>query len=145
VAAPPRRRHRTVVAVAMGSLDAIEDSRRLLDYGFARLARTPLLSAGTTVGALVWPTGDATAAVAGGAVRGLAAPHRIEVEFRAGSAERPAAGDRVGTAIVSAYGREIGRVGAVAADTVAPAPGASWPERTLGALIGGAARALGRL
>lgn len=139
-----RRRHRTVISVAMGSYDALADSRRLLDYGFRRLARTVLVPAGRPVGTLVTAAGSATPVVARRAVRGLADPERVAVEWSATPGlTAPAAGERVGTVVVSAGRHRVGNVGAVAADTVQADD--AWAQDLFAGLLRGMARLTGRL
>ena len=143
--AAARRRHRTVIAVAMGSVDATEDARRLLDYGFARLKRTLLLRAGTPVGAMVLPAGGSTRVVAGAEVRALEDPGRVFWEFEplpvsAGVEE----GDPVGEITVMAGRRVVATVDAVAADSV-PRGERAWPAGVVETILRTAARATGKL
>ena len=143
--AAARRRQRTVIAVAMGSVDAAEDARRLLDYGFARLERTLLLRAGSSIGALVLPTGGSTRVVAAADVRALEDPARVVVDFEPRSV--PAAldeGDSVGEITVSAGGRVVATIDAIAADTV-PADERAWPAGMVETILRTAARATGKL
>ncbi|HEX2049979.1 MAG TPA: serine hydrolase [Actinomycetota bacterium] len=120
--AAARRRGRTLIAVALRSVDAAADDRALLDYGFARLARTALVGRGEPIGVAPLAPSGAVPAVAGRAVRGLAPPAAVDVAFEAA---RPApsvrAGERVGTVSVSYRGRTLGRVPAVAARAAAGA------------------------
>ena len=142
--AAARRKHRTVIAVAMGSVDATEDARRLLDYGFARLGRTLLLRAGTQVGAVVLD-GGSTRVIAAAPVRALADPARVVVDFQ--PSPTPAvlsAGAPVGQIIVSVGRRVVGTVDAVAADAVAVAE-RGWPAGVVETILRTAARAAGKL
>ena len=116
--AAAHRKGRTLVSVAMGSVDATADSRALLDYGFVRLARTPLLRAGEVVGALYWAGGGSTAVVAGDTVRGSDDPTSVEVLLRPRGGDGVTAGDVAGDVVVRAAGRQIAVVDAVATDTV---------------------------
>ena len=143
--AAARRRHRTVIAVAMGSLDATEDARRLLDYGFARLELTLLLRAGTPVGAIVLPAGGSTRVVAAADVRALADPARVTVTFEPRrKAALEGVGDPIGAIRVTAGRRLVGTVDGVAADPVAEAPPA-WPAGLAETILRAAARVTGRL
>jgi serine-type D-Ala-D-Ala carboxypeptidase (penicillin-binding protein 5/6) len=143
--AAARRRHRTVIAVAMGSVDAADDARRLLDYGFARLERTLLLRAGSSIGALVLPNGGSTRVVAAADVRALEDPARVAVAFEPRSVTADLdEGDPVGAITVTAGGRVVATVDAVAADTV-PADGRAWPAGMVETILRTAARATGKL
>jgi D-alanyl-D-alanine carboxypeptidase (penicillin-binding protein 5/6) len=143
--AAARRRHRTVIAVAMGSVDAAEDARRLLDYGFARLERTLLLRAGSSIGALVLPNGGSTRVVAAADVRALEDPARVAVAFEPRSVTAVVdEGDPVGAITVTAGGRVVATVDAIAADTV-PAGERAWPAGMVETILRTAARATGRL
>jgi D-alanyl-D-alanine carboxypeptidase (penicillin-binding protein 5/6) len=140
--AAARRRGRTIVTVAMGSVDATADSRALLDFGFARLARTPLLRAGDVVGALYWPAGGSTAVVAGRTVRGALDPAAIEIALRPRRGDGITAGVVAGDVVVRASGREIAVVDAVATDTVNVRR--PWMTDALAWLLRSAAGATGR-
>ena len=142
--AAARRHHRTVVAVAMGSVDAAADAAELLDYGFARLKQTLLLDAGDVIGALVWPSGQATTVVAGAPVRGLADESQMVISLEPAASPSVTAGDPVGTIVVRRGGRTLAQVEALAADTAGKeAP--SWAVNTLTAVVRIAAGVAGRL
>jgi D-alanyl-D-alanine carboxypeptidase (penicillin-binding protein 5/6) len=141
--AAARRRGRTVVTVAMGSVDATVDSRALLDYGFARLARTPLLRSGEVVGALYWAAGGSTTVVAGETVRGSHDPDEVEVVLRPRRGDGVTAGDVAGDVVVRAAGRQIAVVDAVATDTVDVRR--PWMTDALAWVLRSAAGATGRL
>jgi serine-type D-Ala-D-Ala carboxypeptidase (penicillin-binding protein 5/6) len=142
--AAARRRQRTIIAVAMGSADATEDARRLLDYGWARLARTILVEAGTQVGVLVLPSGRSTPVIAAGDVRGFAARRQVAVHYEPdATAGSPVAGQPVGTVEVTAGERSMGTTDAIAADGVGTDP--SWAAGMLGAILKTAAGVTGRL
>jgi serine-type D-Ala-D-Ala carboxypeptidase (penicillin-binding protein 5/6) len=135
-----RREGRTLIAVAMNSYDALQDAVRLLDYGFARLARTVLLRSGAVRGALLSPAGAADV-VAARTLRGAADPARVRIDFVAGRA--PRVSRRVGALVVVSGEQEIGRVGAL----VTGAPRAAeepWVAELLAALLRVAARLTGR-
>ena len=143
--AAARRKHRTVIAVAMGSADATEDARRLLDYGFARLRNTLLLRAGTQVGAVLVPAGGSADVVAAADVRALADPARVAVDFE----PRPISGvvnegDAVGAITVSDGRRVVATVDAIAADSVPPAE-QGWATGVVETILRTAARATGKL
>jgi D-alanyl-D-alanine carboxypeptidase (penicillin-binding protein 5/6) len=137
-----RRKDRTVVAVAMGAVDPTADTRALLDYGFARLARTTFVRAGEVVGALYWPGGESITVRAGGTVRGSFAPESIDIELRPSPSGGVTSGEVVGDVIVRARGSPIAVVDAVATDTVTiqtrpwPADLAAWILRTAATTIG---------
>ncbi|MGH2786710.1 MAG: D-alanyl-D-alanine carboxypeptidase family protein [Actinomycetota bacterium] len=139
------RRGRLLISVAMDSADATADTRLLLDYGFARLARTVLLRAGAVVGGFIAIDGSGTAVVADGTVRG---PYeRSDVEFvlepapgRGGVVR----GERMGDVVVVHRGRPVGRVAAVAARDVASDGGTPWIVDALLAMVGGVAGLMGR-
>jgi serine-type D-Ala-D-Ala carboxypeptidase (penicillin-binding protein 5/6) len=137
-----RRKDRTVVAVAMGAVDPTADTRALLDYGFARLARTTFVRAGEVVGALYWPGGESITVRAGGTVRGSFAPESIDIELRPSPSGGVTSGEVVGDVIVRARGNPIAVVDAVATDTVTiqtrpwPAHLAAWILRTAATTIG---------
>jgi serine-type D-Ala-D-Ala carboxypeptidase (penicillin-binding protein 5/6) len=113
---------RTVVTVALGSQDAAEDSQRLLDYGFRRLRRTVLVGEGTTLGTLVFDPSGATGVVPSRAIRGLAAPAEVDTAFVPDADVKPpvASGQPIGTVIVSASGRTVATVDALATSSVNP-------------------------
>lgn len=114
--AAARRSGRTLIAVAMRADDAAADARALLDYGFARLARTVLVARGDDVGAVVLEPSGAVPVVAGRAVRGLAPPGAVDVSVDGSpSGGTVEAGERVGTVRVVYRGRTIGTAPAVAA------------------------------
>ena len=144
VAAAVRKR-RTVIAVAMGSVDATEDARRLLDYGFARLSRTLLLRAGTQVGVMVLPAGGSTRVIAAAGVRALEDPARVVVDFRplpvSGDVRQ---GDPVGEITVYAGRRVVATVDAVAVDSL-PGEEQTWPAGVVETILRTAARATGKL
>jgi D-alanyl-D-alanine carboxypeptidase (penicillin-binding protein 5/6) len=143
--AAARRRHRTVIAVAMGSVDATEDARRLLDYGWARLGRTLLLRAGTQVGAMILPAGGSTRVVAAAGVRALEDPARVIVDFHPQPMSgRVRQGDPVGEITVSAGRRVVATVDAIAADSV-PGEEQTWPAGVVETILRTAARATGKL
>jgi D-alanyl-D-alanine carboxypeptidase (penicillin-binding protein 5/6) len=143
--AAARRSGHTLIAVAMGSVDATADSRALLDYGWARLRRTVLVPVGGSVGGIVWAFGGATGIVASAPVRGLADPASLRVDFEPVAGAGPVrAGETVGRVVVSDGDRLIGAVTAVASDTVSVHE-PPWPAGLASSLLRLAARATGRL
>lgn len=118
--AAARRQGRTLVAVAMGSVDATADGAVLLDLGFRKLARAVLLQEDAPVGAVVFDPAGSTAAVAAASLRGMHHPDRIEIVFHPRRSLRVplAPGERVGTISVRARRRVVGRVPAIAAQQV---------------------------
>lgn len=75
------RSGRTLVAVAMGSVDATVDAEALLDFGFARLRRGVMVPAAARLAALVFDSGGSTGVVAARPVRGLTHPSDVRVAF----------------------------------------------------------------
>jgi D-alanyl-D-alanine carboxypeptidase (penicillin-binding protein 5/6) len=138
------RRDRTVVTVALGSQDAVDDSRRLLDYGFARLRRTVIVGAGTTLGTLVFDPSGATGAATAQAVRGLAAPADVDAQLVVNEDLRPpvASGQPIGTIIVSASGRTVATIDALATSSV-DASEPSWFARLLAMILSAIGRVVG--
>jgi D-alanyl-D-alanine carboxypeptidase (penicillin-binding protein 5/6) len=139
-----QRNGRTVVAVAMGSADATADTRALLDYGFARLARQTLVRAGEIVGALYGPGGGSTTVRSGQTVRGPYEPGSVEIELRPPPSGGAISGEVVGEVIVRARGRRIAVVDAVATDTVT-IHGRPWPADVAAWILRTAATTVGRL
>ncbi|MEA2461435.1 MAG: hypothetical protein QOH90_1612 [Actinomycetota bacterium] len=111
-----RRAGRRLISVAMHSTDAFQDSRRLLDLGWARLGHTVLLARGTDVGSLVFDPAGATEVTAGKTVRGIEDPNSVTIGFEAAPppGDSIAAGDRVGSITLNSGGVEFARVPAVA-------------------------------
>ncbi len=131
------RKGRRLIAVAMGSVDAAVDAAALLDLGFARLARTILLRAGTPVGALVFDPAGTVVVRAGASVRGIQDPASVDVSFhpneRVSSPLGP--GSVVGRIVVSVGGTTIARVRAVTAAPVATTE-PSFAARALATVLG---------
>jgi D-alanyl-D-alanine carboxypeptidase (penicillin-binding protein 5/6) len=140
--AAARRHHRVLVAVAMGAVSAAADSAALLDYGWERLARGVLVKESDPVGELVFGSG-ATAVVAARTVRGSAHPERVSVTLEPDdSVALPVrAGQKVGTATLTAGGRTVGSVPALASDDVGSA-NESWASRAVSSVIGSGAALL---
>ncbi|MDP9068098.1 MAG: D-alanyl-D-alanine carboxypeptidase [Actinomycetota bacterium] len=151
--AAAERGPRRVIAVAMRSVDAASDSRRLLDLGFARLrllekraaARTSVLVAERErVGSLVFDPGGATGIVAGAEVTGPAsAADQVAITFTpSDDLLLPLdAGQEVGTLEV-AVGDAVQTIPAVAEDAVALDP-PSWGALALSGLLRTAATVIG--
>lgn len=130
-----RRHGRTVVAVAMRAREAARDARRLLDFGFARLARGVIVRRGARVGELIFDSAGSTVAVAASAIRGWAPRGAVRIAFVPHEVRLPvAAGDEVGRVEVSWQGRVVGRAEAVAGAPVAGA-GPSWLGERLAAVL----------
>jgi len=125
--AAAERRGRRIIAVVMHSGDAAEDARRLLDYGFARLRRTVLVGPGSALGSLVFDPSGVVDATPTTTVRGLAAPAGIEVVFIPDASVSPPVerGQRLGTIIVTASGRNLASIDAIAVTSV-DSDGTSW-------------------
>ncbi|MGH2730059.1 MAG: D-alanyl-D-alanine carboxypeptidase family protein [Actinomycetota bacterium] len=114
--AAAERRGRAIIAVVMRSKDAADDARRLLDYGFARLRRTVLVAPGAALGALVFDPSGVASATPTTAVRGIAVPADVETVFIPDASVNPPVerGQRLGTIIVTASGRNLASIDAVA-------------------------------
>ena len=140
--AAARRHHRVLVAVAMGSASAAADDVALLDYGWARLARTVLVDADAAIGELVFGSGS-TEVVAAEPLRGGESPARVSVELVPDDsvAVPISAGERVGDAVVAVGDRTIGEVPALAGTDVGSAT-QSWAAGALAGVIRAGARAL---
>lgn len=118
--AAARRHGRTLVAVAMRARDAGRDARRLLDYGFGRLARGVLVERGIAVGEMTFVAAGSALVVTASEVRGWAPPRAAAVEFVPDDVRLPvAAGDEVGVVEVRWRGRVVGRTEAVADEPAA--------------------------
>lgn len=140
--ASAERQGRSLIAVAMHSMDATADAAELLDFGWDRLAHTVVLDAGTPVGALVFDQGS-TRVVAATPVRDSVPAGEVSYEFlpAAGMEVPLAAGDIVGHVIVSSPEGTIDTVDAIAVGSVVPVQ-RSWAEdlfagllRTVGELV----------
>lgn len=134
--AAARRRGRTLISVALGSVDHFADSVALLDYGFERLANELLLARGSDLGFLFTDSGGGVAVTTRKQVRGTRPPGGIDVAFVA-SADLTASvtqGQVVGTAVVrSAYG-VVGRTVAVAGGSLHTEE-ESWVSRALAGIL----------
>jgi D-alanyl-D-alanine carboxypeptidase (penicillin-binding protein 5/6) len=143
--AAARRSGRTVIAVAMDSVDAAADSAALLDFGFERLRRGVMVPAASTLAGLVFEGSGSTGVIAARTVRGLTKPSQIEVTFVPDDAiELPIEpGDIVGVLeIRNRSGRTVGRVEAIAErGVVGDEPG--FFERSFSGLLRGVASLLG--
>ena len=121
--ASAERSGRRLIAVVMGSADAAADAGALLRYGFRVLARTVLLARGAELGSIVVDPAGAVTVAAGRTLRGSARPETVSWRLLAGRVRLPLApGERVGTVVVEALGEPLGRVPAVAAKALEPAP-----------------------
>jgi serine-type D-Ala-D-Ala carboxypeptidase (penicillin-binding protein 5/6) len=138
--AAARRHGRRLIAVAMGSADAFEDARNLLDLGFRRLARSVVVPAGRVVGEIVLDSGRSADAVLAAPVRGWSRPEEIEIAFAPAPVSAPVTvGERLGMVTVS--GRSEGtKVEAVAAAPLPASARPSWAVDTLAGILGSAYR-----
>ena len=135
--ASAERDDRSLVAVAMNSENAAADARALLNYGWAKLQRTPLVGAGSPVGMLVFDPAGATEVTPATVIRGPEDPDAVVAIFEPAADVAPpiAVGEEVGTITVLGPGGEtLGRTTAVATDSV-PAVGSSWAESIVGFLL----------
>ena len=137
-----QRHRRRLIAVAMGSRDAAADSRRLLDYGWSRLARSLLLREGEAVGEVTVGDGGSVVAVAGDSVRGWARPEEVSSHFVAREVLSGASvGEPVGRVDVYRAGRRIAIATALSAGSLpAAAPEPTPVGEALGTLLGHAFR-----
>lgn len=134
--AAARRHHRTLIAVAMDSVDATRDARVMLDHGFARLARAVVVAGGIDVGTIVFPDAGAISVVTGAALRGFERPSSVELTFRADRVSLPIEEGRVvGTVIVRVGERVIGTLPARSPDQLSVEE-PSWAARALAGLLG---------
>jgi D-alanyl-D-alanine carboxypeptidase (penicillin-binding protein 5/6) len=148
-----RRQGRTLVAVAMGSEDALADSRRMLDYGFAEAARRDRASArrytraalaelgepGTAVAALIFDLAGATdVVVSGPALDGVMAdeggPFDVVFEPRSGIELPLDAGEPIGTLTIVDGAGTVAEVDAIASNPVPPS-GSSWIAEALAGIL----------
>lgn len=140
--AAAERNGRRLIAVAMHSVDATVDAAALLDFGWARLAQTVVLRAGTPVAALVFDRGS-TPVVTSTPVRDLARHNDVTFEFRPWSVEAPlAAGDVVGRVVVRSPDGTIETVDAVATGAVVPDE-TSWAVDVFTGLLRGVGELVG--
>jgi D-alanyl-D-alanine carboxypeptidase (penicillin-binding protein 5/6) len=147
------RRGRTLVAVAMGSANAVADSKRMLDFGFRELARrdravargysraalAELGEPGTAVAALIFDLAGATdVVVSGHALDGLVAdsggPFDVVFEPRTGIELPLDAGEPIGTLTVFDGGGTVAEVAAIASNPVALS-GNSWIAQALAGIL----------
>jgi serine-type D-Ala-D-Ala carboxypeptidase (penicillin-binding protein 5/6) len=143
--AAARRSGRTLVAVAMGSVDATADSAALLDYGFARLRASVMVPAAAKLGALVFEGAGSTGVIADRSVRGLTRPSQIDVTFLPSrQINLPiTSGETVGVLeIRNRGGRLLAEVDAIAERSV-DEPQTSFVENTVSGLLRGFASLLG--
>lgn len=143
--AAARRSGRTVIAVAMGSVDSFEDSAALLDLGFARLRRTVVIRQDETVAGLVFDQVGSTGVAPDRNVRGLVSRAQLEISF----VPDPRVSLPIGTGqsvgvleIRTTRGELFAEVGAIAQHAVA-APEPSLVQRAFAGLLRGAASLLG--
>lgn len=134
--AAARRGGRELIAVALGSRDAAADCRRLLNRGFAALRAATVLSPRRTVATLVFDPAGSVPVAAAARVRGMWHPASIDLRFHPDPGAEPplAAGTRVGTVVLSARGRPVASIPAVAAARLADAAGHPALD-VLGALL----------
>jgi D-alanyl-D-alanine carboxypeptidase (penicillin-binding protein 5/6) len=143
--AAARRSGRVVIAVAMDSVDATQDSAALLDYGYAQLRQSVMVPAATRLAALVFERAGSTGVLADRTVRGLTHPSDIDVTFVPGRSvglpiER---GEVVGVLeIRNRSGRLLTTVDAIAEQSVTEA-GPSMVQRMASGLFRGVATLFG--
>jgi D-alanyl-D-alanine carboxypeptidase (penicillin-binding protein 5/6) len=147
------RQGRTLVAVAMGSEDALADSRRMLDYGFAEAARRDRAMArrytraalaelgepGTAVAALVFDLAGATdVVVSGSGLDGVVSddggPFDVVFEPRSGIELPLDAGEPIGTLTIVDGAGTVAEVDAIASNPVPPS-GSSWIAEALAGIL----------
>ena len=132
--AAAERGGRTLISVALRSVDATADSRLLLDYGFERLSRTVLVRADQPVGDLVMDPGGAATVVAARTSRGSSMEVTIRFVPDEGLDAGIEAGERVGSIVVEDGGTIVDTVPAVAAGEVESSE-EQWFTDVLGAII----------
>ncbi len=132
--AAAERDDRTLISVALRSVDAAADSRLLLDYGFERLSRTVLVRADQPVGDLVMDPGGAATVVAGRTSRGSSTEVSIRFVPDEGLDAGIEVGDRVGSILVEDGGTVVDTVPAVAAEEVESSE-QPWVTDLLGGII----------
>lgn len=117
--AAAQRRGRTLISVALGSIDHFTDSERLLDRGFSELNREVLVAGDATFGMLFSASGGGTLITADTPVRGLRPQAGIEIVVRIGAPALPlSGGETVGRVEVISRGRVLHSLDARAADPV---------------------------
>jgi hypothetical protein len=122
----------------MRAQDAGRDARRLLDFGFARMARGVVVARGAQVGELTFDSAGSAVVVAARAIRGWAPPRAARIAFVPHEVRLPvAAGDEVGRVEVRWRGRIVGTAEAVAGEPVAGAR-PSWLAERLAGVLGAA-------
>jgi D-alanyl-D-alanine carboxypeptidase (penicillin-binding protein 5/6) len=138
------RKDRRLIAVAMGSADSFEDSRRLLDYGWAVLRRGIVLRAGTPVGGVVFDTSGASGIVAARTVRGMTDPTEVRLHFEAAEdLQAPLTdGQEVGTITVNDGARDVATVEAVTSATLEAEDDPGWAAGLLQSILRGASSVL---
>ena len=132
--AAAERGGRTLIAVALRSVDAASDSRLLLNYGFKRLSRTVLVRADQPVGDLVMDPGGAATVVAARTSRGSSMQVSIRFVPDEGLDAGIEAGERVGSIVVEDGGTIVDTVPAVAAGEVKSSQ-EQWFTDVLGGII----------
>jgi D-alanyl-D-alanine carboxypeptidase (penicillin-binding protein 5/6) len=129
------RSGRTLIVVAMHSVDAATDAATLLDLGWRLLDRTILVARGTLLGALVFEQGSTEVRAASG-VRGAVRPRDVTIEFEPDASVRipVSPGDVVGRVIVTSPTVVVSSVDAVATGTIEPATN-SWAAEAVASLL----------
>jgi hypothetical protein len=140
------------VTVAMGSVDVIADTRRMLDFGFREPARrdhavaraysgaalAELGEPGTAVAALIFDLAGAADVVSGRALDRLVAdgggPFDVVFEPRSGIELPLDAGEPIGTLTIVDGGGTVAEVAAIASNPV-PNSGSSWIADALAGIL----------
>ena len=133
------RAGRRLVAVAMGSQDAAEDARALLDYGFRVLGSSVLVREGAPVGAVVFDPSGAVGIVASRTITGYEGAGKVSITFTPNGRLSPplAGGETVGSVVITGNdGDFIARAPAIASESF---------DGSKGGGIGGALGALLRV
>ena len=141
--ASAERGGRRLIAVVMDSVDATEDARVLLDFGWRRLQETVLVGVTEPLGTLVFDQGSTTV-VAESAVRGPHEPSAISITLDPHEdLEAPIdPGDVVGEIAVSAGGKTVAVVDAMAVEAV-PGSDEGWATAAVADLLRFAGRWVG--
>lgn len=133
--AAAERRGRRLIAVALGSQDHFADAAALLDTGFAVIGREVLLKRGLVVGVVFLDGSGTSNVVASRRLTGLRPQGGVRIGLEPHPLSGPVdRGDVVGTVLVTAGGRTVGSVPALADTSLRP-PAPTWLNGVLARLI----------
>lgn len=143
--ASAERYGRRLIAVAMHSDDAFEDSTKLLEHGFAKLARNVLLERQAVLGALIWDGVGTVRILSDGIIRGAELEASVDLDLRlAEDVFLPVRqGEEIGTIVVlNREGDEVGSAPAVAGSTL-PSSHPDWRSDAITEVLAFAGRWFG--